>query len=173
MKRIAVIGCGGSGKTTLAHRLANIYNLPVRHLDLYAYGPNWRPVTEEAFHIRHEALIKEDEWIIDGMMHAHLPQRLDRAQMVIYLDFPSWQNISGALSRLVNEYGSKRTDTPEGCLETFDWPFFLYLLSFSRKVRPHILPVLENAPAGTQVKIFKSRGELNRWLQNLENASSD
>jgi ABC-type glutathione transport system ATPase component len=33
MERIAVIGCGGSGKTTLSRRLGELLELPVIHID--------------------------------------------------------------------------------------------------------------------------------------------
>ncbi|MGH3899207.1 MAG: hypothetical protein ACRDTA_13400 [Pseudonocardiaceae bacterium] len=33
MNRIAIIGCGGSGKTHLANQLAALISLPVTHLD--------------------------------------------------------------------------------------------------------------------------------------------
>jgi adenylate kinase family enzyme len=39
MKRIAVIGGGGAGKTYLAHRLGRALGLPVIHLDAHYYGP--------------------------------------------------------------------------------------------------------------------------------------
>ncbi len=36
-RRIAVIGCGGSGKTHLARRLGALLNVPVIHLDAVYY----------------------------------------------------------------------------------------------------------------------------------------
>jgi adenylate kinase family enzyme len=33
MQRVAVIGCGGSGKTTLARQLGELLDLPVIHID--------------------------------------------------------------------------------------------------------------------------------------------
>lgn len=39
MDRIAIIGCGGFGKTFVANQLAEVFNLPVTHLDgVYAPG---------------------------------------------------------------------------------------------------------------------------------------
>jgi ATP-dependent protease HslVU (ClpYQ) ATPase subunit len=39
MKRIAVIGAGGVGKTHLARTLDHILGLPMIHLDAHYYGP--------------------------------------------------------------------------------------------------------------------------------------
>lgn len=37
MKRIAIIGCGGSGKSYLARQLGAALELPVTHLDALYY----------------------------------------------------------------------------------------------------------------------------------------
>ena len=41
MKRIAVIGSGGSGKSTFSALLGTELNLPVHHLDQLYWKPNW------------------------------------------------------------------------------------------------------------------------------------
>jgi len=41
MNKIAVIGSGGSGKSTFSRKLGNILNLPVYHLDTVYWNPGW------------------------------------------------------------------------------------------------------------------------------------
>lgn len=41
VKRISIIGGGGTGKTTLSLRLSKIFNLPVYHIDGIKYLPEW------------------------------------------------------------------------------------------------------------------------------------
>ncbi|MGL4882562.1 MAG: hypothetical protein ACRC8K_16095 [Waterburya sp.] len=41
-KRIAIIGCCGAGKSTLAKSLGEKLNLPVIHLDTYYWQPGWQ-----------------------------------------------------------------------------------------------------------------------------------
>ena len=41
MKKIMIIGCCGSGKTTLAKKLSNKLNLPLIHLDKLNWRDNW------------------------------------------------------------------------------------------------------------------------------------
>src|SRR5439155_869046 len=43
MKRVLVIGSGGTGKTTVARRLAQRTGLPLIHLDLLYWRPGWQP----------------------------------------------------------------------------------------------------------------------------------
>jgi len=40
-QRIVVVGCSGSGKSTLARKLGQRHALPVVHLDLLHYLPEW------------------------------------------------------------------------------------------------------------------------------------
>ena len=44
MKRIAIIGAGGAGKTRLACVLGQALDHPVVHLDAYYYCPGWQPL---------------------------------------------------------------------------------------------------------------------------------
>jgi adenylate kinase family enzyme len=89
MKRVAVIGCGGSGKTTLSRQLGELLRLPVIHIDAHY----WRWVDGERVELtpaqwteRHRELVAGDRWIIDGMKFGMLGERLTAADTVIYLD---------------------------------------------------------------------------------------
>ena len=46
MKRIMVVGCPGSGKSTVAIRIAQKLDLPVVHLDQIHYAPGWQERTK-------------------------------------------------------------------------------------------------------------------------------
>ncbi|MEV5766001.1 hypothetical protein AB0L34_15730 [Micromonospora sp. NPDC052213] len=47
MDRIAIVGCGGSGRSTVARQLARIFNSPLTHLDAIYYAEQWNPVQEQ------------------------------------------------------------------------------------------------------------------------------
>lgn len=63
MKRILIIGCNASGKTTMSRKLAKKLNLPLIHLDKLYWRDNWTHTTEEFDELLQEEL-KKDEWII-------------------------------------------------------------------------------------------------------------
>lgn len=49
MKKILVIGCPGSGKSTFARRLRDRTGLPLYHLDLLWHRPDKTTVSEAEF----------------------------------------------------------------------------------------------------------------------------
>lgn len=65
-KKIAIIGCAGSGKTTLAFKLKKKLNLPLYHLDQYYWKPGWGRCDFEIFRKTYDLLCEQDAWIIEG-----------------------------------------------------------------------------------------------------------
>src|SRR5688572_20555021 len=66
MKRIALIGNGGSGKSTVARQLGVLLGLPVYHLDALLWKPGWVPTTDEESIPLQRDLVARESWIIDG-----------------------------------------------------------------------------------------------------------
>lgn len=48
MQRVAIVGCGGSGKSHLARELGRIVDAPVTHLDSVYYDDGWNPLSSES-----------------------------------------------------------------------------------------------------------------------------
>jgi adenylate kinase family enzyme len=89
MKRVAVFGNTGAGKSTLARRLSELTGLPLHPLDLIQFKPGGDPVPHEEYLKRHAELIMRDEWIIDGFGDvATAWQRFAAADTLIHVDLP-------------------------------------------------------------------------------------
>ncbi|HEY6298352.1 MAG TPA: hypothetical protein VIW95_01815 [Candidatus Binatus sp.] len=98
MSRVVVLGCAGSGKTTLARRLGERMLAPVICLDAI-----WQPQLGQDDVATFRALMKEahagDTWVSDGnFAQVSFDIRLPRATLVIWLDRPkifcAWHAIS-------------------------------------------------------------------------------
>ena len=89
MKRIAVFGNAGGGKSTLARRLAEITRLPLYPLDMIQFKPGGGAVPHEEYLKTHADLLRRDEWIIDGFgCKASAWERLAAADTLVYVDLP-------------------------------------------------------------------------------------
>ena len=87
VKRIAIVGGPGTGKTTLAQKLSEILKLPALHLDSVNFKRNWEKIDDKTRDSIILEKAKEEYWIIDGNYVGTLPKRLERADLVILLDY--------------------------------------------------------------------------------------
>ena len=165
--RISIIGGSGSGKSTLATILSKELKIPAIHLDAINYNANWVEVDRNKRDSIIEAKAKEEKWIIDGNYNKTLKERLDKADLVIWLDYSSFAHLRGFLKRLI-KYSNK--DKPElpGCKERFNFTFLKYVLTYNRKKRPQVLQILKNVPS-EKMLIFKKQKDLNNWLKKYTN----
>lgn len=166
MRRVAVIGCGGSGKTTLANELAARLNLPVVHIDSHY----WRMLdgarvqsTPEQWRECHHGLISRDRWVMDGMKLGVLAERLARADTVIYLDLPTRECLSGILWRRLRYRGELRPDL--GVYDRINWAFLRWLCSFRRRHRPALLKRLDSFD-GARI-VLRRRRDVRRFLSTV------
>ena len=87
--KIAVVGGSGSGKTTVARRLAELNDLRYVELDALFWGPNWTGCPRDEFRTRVEDAISSDAWVADGNYTGQLGDLvLERAELVVWLDLP-------------------------------------------------------------------------------------
>jgi adenylate kinase family enzyme len=66
MRRIIVVGCSGSGKTSLALKLGRKLGLPVVHLDVLYWRPGWNASDKASFRVRVADAIAGEGWVADG-----------------------------------------------------------------------------------------------------------
>jgi len=164
-QRIMIIGCSGSGKSTLARKLARHTGLPIIHLDQEFWHADWVQTERMEWVERVWDLTEEEAWIMDGNYAGTMRIRLTRADLVIWLDFPTWLCLLRAVLRILWNYGHTRSDMAEGCPEWLDWKFLKYIWNFRKKHRPRILQILQRRSDYTELLVFKSDYSLRRWLR--------
>ncbi len=144
MNRVLVIGPCGSGKSTLARELAPRMGLPLIHMDQLGWQAGWVETEKAELNARLAEAIAGERWLIEGNYGSTLAPRLERADTVIYLDFPVTLCLWRLVKRIVTLRGQSRADMPEGCPERFDAAFFWYVMNWNAGPRPrteaHIAP---------------------------------
>ena len=166
MERILIIGCGGAGKSTLARQLGEKLNIPVVHLDRLFWKPGWVEMTREEFDevIREE--IAKDQWIMDGNFDRTIPERMERCDTVIYLDFSRFACLMGVLKRILTTYGKVRPDMGEGCPERVDFDFLKWVWNFNKNKREKNYRIVNEAE-GVETIVLKNRRMVKRFLKQI------
>ena len=159
-RRILVIGCPGAGKSTFARKLRDKTGLPLYHLDLLFHRPDRTTASREEFDRKLTAILRTDQWIIDGNYQRPLPLRLEACTEVFLLDFPPAQCLDGAASRI----GREREDMP-WIEREFDPTFRQYILDFQKEQTPLLYELLARYREKRRIVIFRSREETDSWLR--------
>jgi hypothetical protein len=102
MRRVAVFGNAGGGKSTLARQFAELTHLPLHVLDKMQFRPGGEAVPQEEYIKAHADLIGRDEWIIDGYGTAATAfERFARADTLVYVDLPLFTHYWFVTKRLI------------------------------------------------------------------------
>ena len=163
--RISIIGGSGSGKSTLCSILSKELNLPAIHLDGINFDSNWVEIDKSK---RDNIIINkalEDKWIIDGNYTKTLKNRLERADLIIWLDYSTFALLKGVLKRIFKSINKERPEIP-GCKERFDFNFIKYVITYNKKKRYIIVENLADIPK-EKILIFKNQKKLNKWLKDF------
>ena len=109
MRRVSVVGISGSGKTTVARRLAGRLGVPHVELDALFHGPGWQPADANAFLAAVDDATSVAGWVADGNYRAVVGEGpvWARADTVVWLDLPRavvmrqvvWRTLRRALRR--------------------------------------------------------------------------
>ena len=121
LRRIAIIGATGAGKTMLARRLATIVPARLVHADSYIWGPNWalRDRARAEAELR-SVLRAQDDWIAEGYLNYAAREMLELADLVIYLDYSRPRLLLNNVARWLRHRRRRRPELAEGCEERLD-----------------------------------------------------
>lgn len=167
MKRIAIVGCPGTGKTTFAFKLAKATKLPLVHLDYYYHQTEHDYYHDkQAWIKRVEALINQDKWIMDGNYSSTFDSRFQRADTIIFFDFPRRIALYGAIKRRIYYRNKQRQEMPSDWKEKANLEFLKYIWNFNRKHRQKTVTAMAKAK-GKEIIVFTNRAQTEEYLRHL------
>lgn len=163
VNKISIIGGSGTGKTVLADNLGKVLNLPVYHIDGIHHLANWEIRDKEERDKIILEKIEEPKWIIDGTYRSTLKQRLEKSDLIIYLDYSSIAQVKGAMGRFIKNHGKEKKEIP-GCKEQMSFKFFFWVLNWRKNKRQDVIDSLEGIDKA-KILVFTNRKKLNKWYK--------
>ena len=115
MKKVAVFGKPGSGKSTLSKALSETKGITLHQLDSIVYQANGKPIDRQSFDGIHDNILNSEHWVIDGLGPlASFRKRLDEADTLVYIDLPYPVCYWFVTKRLLKSLFVKPEGWPEG-----------------------------------------------------------
>ena len=134
------------------------------HIDGINYYKNWEQRDKAE---RDEIIlekIEEQKWVMDGTYNSTLYKRLEKSDLIIFLDYSTFALLKGILGRFFKYKGRERQEIP-GCNEKISTKFILWVIKWRKNKRKKILEEIKKVD-NEKVLIFKNRNQLNRWFIN-------
>jgi adenylate kinase family enzyme len=176
-RRIAVVGTTGSGKTTMARRIAQ--RLAINHVELDAlhWGPDWTPAPIERFREHTAQALNGDDWVVDGNYGKVRDIVWSRADTVVWLDYPllvilrrlAWQTLRRVFTREELWQGNRERFVAQ--FASRDSLFLWALRTYSRRRREY--PAILQRPEYVRLTVvhLRSPRDARDWLTSLEVAA--
>ena len=158
MKKVIIIGCPGSGKSTFARKLHEKTGIPLYYLDMLYWNIDKTAVSRDEFDSRLSKILSYDKWIIDGNYQRTMEKRIAACDTVFFLDIPCDVCLDGISERK----GKPRPDMPWTDDED-DEEFISFIRDFEVNTKPKILELL-GKHQDKKIITFKSREEINDYF---------
>jgi len=170
-RRILVAGVSGSGKTTLAGRIGQLLDLRHTEIDSLFHGPNWQPRADFMDDVAH--LTSAPAWVTEWQYPAARPLLAERAELLVWLDFP----VAVSMRRLIRRTVRRRLRREELWHGNMEPPFFTFMTDRDHIVRwgwrtrnlyKSRVPALERDFPGLCVVRLESPRAVEAWVENLQ-----
>jgi adenylate kinase family enzyme len=171
MKKVAVFGNAGGGKSTLSKKLSQITGLPLYVLDKIQYPSGDIELPPEDYKRIHEKILAADRWIIDGFgCKETLWLRLNEADSLVFVDLPLYVHFWWVTKRLITGYWKP----PEG------WPEKSPILKSSltsyralwlchKYLTPKYREYIEQCQSNKSVYHLRSSLQISQFFELIEN----
>ena len=170
MRKIAVVGPVGAGKSHLANELGKLLGIRVLHLDALFWNPGWVATPPDEWEARQRLELAADSWIAEAQFDDVLVDWFREADTVVFVDAGPlrclWRVARRRLSRQAG------VGTPAGSEPS---PSHKALAKFVRNqwhyrtsVRKQLLAELERGQVGRRVVVVRRRSDAEAFLSGVD-----
>ncbi|QIG38207.1 toxin [Microbacterium sp. 4R-513] len=177
-RRIRVVGVSGSGKSSLAAKVADVLDLPRLELDAVFWDADWtfRDLAEARGIVREFLAAHPHAWVVDGNWLSRLDGMLDPGSpdgpdTVVWLDHPRsvvmrriiWRTLRRGILRQELWHGNRERPTswvrldPDANIMVWSWTQYAPIRGGWR----------ERAEAGWPILRLSGQREVDAWLAQL------
>lgn len=170
MKKVAVFGNAGGGKSTLAKRLSELTGLPLHSIDKMQFRAGGEEVPHEEFLRAHAELLGRDEWIIDGYgTEAIAWERFAAADALIHVDLPLAVHAWFVTKRLAKGIFADPPGWPERSpLWRSSMASYRVLWPCHRHLTPKYRTLVAVAAGSKRVHHLRSPAEIHAFLTSVQ-----
>lgn len=167
MKRVAVFGKPGGGKSTLSRNLSVKTGIKYIALDLIEYKQNGERITSEEYSCKHADLIDAENWIVDGLGTLEsFWLRIDAADTLVYIDLPYYIHYWWVAKRLLKSFFVKPEGWPEGSsVLKGTLASCRYLRLSPRFWTPELFKKIQASGKGKDIIRITSAKEIDRFIK--------
>ena len=178
-RRVVVYGTTGSGKTTVAARIAQSLGVPHIELDAIFWLPDWTKKPSEEFKTEVSTLLQsyQDGWVCDGNYSALRELTLPQADAVVWLWLPFrvvfWRLLKRTVSRAWTReplWGTNRESLRQAFFSRDS--LLLYAITSRRRHRANISRDLREIAHQAKVHELRSTREVEEFLARLSSQGS-
>jgi hypothetical protein len=164
MQRLAVIGPAGAGKSTLAGELGARLGIPVLHLDQLYWRPGWIATPPEEWASFQRRAIDDLQWIVDAQHDDMLPDWLEAADTVVFLDASPFRCLwRVGRRRLAGGANGVPQGSPPGRPHRAFSTFARGQWHYRRRLRPELV---EDLGRLRSVVVIRSEADRRRFLDS-------
>jgi adenylate kinase family enzyme len=169
MKRVAVFGNAGGGKSTLARELSHLTGIPLYPVDKIQYPTAHARLPHHQYLQQHARLLQADSWIIDGFgCRQSAWERFSCADTLVYVDLPLYVHFWWITKRLFNGFCVTPEGWPEGSpMISSTISSYRVLWQCHRYLTPRYRQLVSSAAAAKCVYHLKSAADMHAFLEKV------
>ena len=174
LKRLVVIGTGGSGKTTFAYQLAQLMRVKHIELDALYWLSDWIPRPRDEFRMLVEEAVATDQWVLDGNYSSARDIVWSRATALIWLKYPFHVLFCRALNRAKQRVFDNQilySRNRETCQRAFlRLASIFFWVKIHHRHRRYSRFLQEYQDKHLQIFVFRTPARTDRFLSQVKEA---